>query len=106
MKMTLQQFLNCQTALPVIIHSIDMVGYQAAVIMDGEERRLVCNDGKPLRHQSLMHMREALQPMPVASLTLQHQSAYDEMINQPQRSHRNTLALPLSLELYPGVEPY
>ena len=48
-----------------------------------------------------MHMRETLQAMPVASLTLRHQSAYDEMINQPERTNTNTLELSLSLDPYP-----
>jgi hypothetical protein len=48
-----------------------------------------------------MHMREALSSMPIATITLRHQSAYDEMINQPQRQHANTLELPLSLDPYP-----
>lgn len=105
MKMTLNQFLYHPTALPVIIHSIDMIGYQASVLVDGKACRLVCDNGKPVRHQSLMHMREALQAMPIASMTLHHQSAYDEMINQPQRQQCNTLTLPLSLALYPGADP-
>ena len=100
MKMTLKEFANSRKQLPVIIHSIDMVGYQAAVIMDGDTYALVCESGKPLKHHSLLHMREALHHLPVASLTLQHQSAYDEMINQPTRQRNNTLSLPLALALY------
>jgi hypothetical protein len=100
MKITLKEFSSCGAHVPVIIRSIDMVGYQASVIMNDNEYRLVLDNGKPLRYQSLMHMREALRSMPVTSLTLQHQSACDEMINQPQRDHGNTLELPLSLSLY------
>lgn len=101
MKITLKEFSKCETELPVIVHSIDMVGYLATVIVDGDEYLLVGKNGKQLKYQSLMHIREALNPMPVASLVLRHQSAYDEMINQPIRQNKNTLELPLSLELYP-----
>ena len=101
MKITLREFFKSQTELPVIVHSIDMAGYQAAVTLNGHEYLLVTENGKPLRHQSLMHMRQALHAMPVASLTLRHQSAYDEMINQPERTNTNTLELSLSLDPYP-----
>jgi hypothetical protein len=101
MKITLREFSKHQTELPVIVHSIDMAGYQAAVTLNGRECLLVKENGKPLRHQSLMHMREALLAMPVASLRLRHQSAYDEMINQPERIGNNTLELSLSLDTYP-----
>ena len=100
MKMTLKEFANNQKKLPVVIHSIDMVGYQAAVIMDGDAFPLLCENGRPLRHHCLMHMREVLHHMPVASLTLQHQSAFDEMINQPRRQRDNTLSLQLALTPY------
>lgn len=103
MKLTLKEFAKSSRQLPVIVHSIDMAGYQATVIKDGHELLLVAKNGKPLRHQSLMHMRQALKSMPVASLVLQHQSAYDEMINQPQRDHHNTLEVPISMDLYPHI---
>jgi len=103
MKLTLKEFSKSSALLPVIVHSIDMAGYQATVIKDGHEYLLIAKNGKPLRHQSLMHMREALKSMPVASLVLQHQSAYDEMINQPQRHQQNTLEVPISMDLYPHI---
>lgn len=103
MKITLDQFSRCPIPQPVTIRSVDMVGYQANVIMDGIDYRLVDKSGKTIRHHSLMHMRKALQTMPVASITLIHQSAYDEMINQPIRQQDNTLELPLSLDLYPEI---
>ena len=101
MTVTLQAFAQWPTALPVTVHSIDMAGYQATVLIDGTTHLLIERRSKPLHRQSLMAMREALKSMPVASLVLQHQSAYDEMINQPERERDNTLAVPLSLNLYP-----
>jgi hypothetical protein len=101
MRITLKEFSRWPAKLPLIVHSIDMAGYQAIVVIDGHEHLLIGNNRKPLHHQSLMHMREALVSMPIAAMTLRHQSAYDEMINQPQRQHPNTLELPLSLDPYP-----
>jgi hypothetical protein len=101
MRITLKEFSRWPEKLPLIIHSIDMAGYQATVVIDRHEHLLMGHNDKPLSHQSLMHMREALQSMPVATISLRHQSAYDEMINQPQRQHANTLEVPLSLDPYP-----
>jgi hypothetical protein len=84
MKITLKEFSKWAEKVPIIVHSIDMVGYQATVVINGDEHLLTDKNGKPLRHQSLMHMRKALASMPVATMTLRHESAYDEMINQPQ----------------------
>ena len=101
MTMTLEKFSRWQRLLPVVVHSIDMVGYQAAVVVNGEEHLLLTDNGRPLRHQSLMLMREVMDTMPVASLVLRHQSAHDEMINQPVRGGSNALEVALSLDLYP-----
>lgn len=98
MKMTLNEFFLWRAELPVIVNSIDMVGYQASVIVDGERHTLVLANGKPLRKKNLMAMREVLKAMPVASMSLEHQSAYDEMINQPVRQESNALRLPLALD--------
>ena len=104
MTVTLQEFAKWPTTLPVTVHSIDMAGYQATVLIDGKTHLLMDKIKKPLHRKSLMAMREALQSMPVASLVLQHQSAYDEMINQPERERDNTLAVPLSRNLYPDSD--
>ncbi len=103
MKITLGEFFLWKAELPVIVHSIDMVGYQATVIINGEENLIVGSNNKPLRTKSLMEMREALQAMPMSSLTLSHHSAYDEMINQPLRQQPNSLQVPLSSVLYPNL---
>lgn len=98
MKITLDEFFLWRAELPVVINSVDMVGYQASVIIDGERHRLVLANGKPLRKKNLMAMREVLKAMPVASIILEHQSAYDEMINQPLRQVSNTLRLPVAVD--------
>lgn len=101
MKITINEFAKTQSPLPVIVHSIDMLGYQATVMVDGKEQLLVGSNGRPLRYQSLMQMREKLNTLPTSSVVLSHQSAYDEMINQPLKESDNTLKVALSSELYP-----
>ena len=102
MPITLREFAKHPEKLPVIIRSIDMVGYQAEVLLQDQPRLLLEARKKPLRHQSLSAMRTALAELPVASITLQHDSAYDEMIGQPLREAPNTLALQISPA--PGAE--
>ena len=101
MKITLEELSKCPQKIPVIVHSIDMVGYQATAVINGQEHLLIGKNARPLRFLNLMQMREALTPMPVDTLTLRHQSAYDEMVNQPLRQQANTLEVSLSLDPYP-----
>ena len=103
MKISLEEFANWHEPLPVVVNSIDNAGYLVMVIIDGKEHLLTGKDNKALRHHSLMGMREALAAMPIARMSLRHQSAYDEMIGQPQRLEDNTLEVPLALE--PGPAP-
>lgn len=72
--------------------------YQVTLVIEGREHLLVEQDGRPFRRHSLQRVREALQGLPVGSLSLRHQSAYDEMIGQPLREGSNALEVPLSLE--------
>ena len=102
MKLTFKAFSQLAEEVPVVIHSLEQALYQVTVVIDGEERLLVENDGKTFRRHTLQQVREALQSMPVASLVLRQQSAYDEMIGQPLRETSNALEVPLSLEQYPA----
>jgi hypothetical protein len=85
----------------VIIHSLDQALYQVTLVIDEREHLLVENDRSPFRRHSLQAVREALQTLPMASVVLRQQSAYDEMIGQPPREGSNVLEVSLSLEQYP-----
>ena len=61
------------------------------------------NDGSVFRRRALSQVREALQLLPVAKLSLRQSSAYDEMIGQPLREADNTLEVPLALDAYPPI---
>ena len=97
MTLDFEQFAQLEQPVPVIIHSLDQALYQVTLLIDGEEYLLLENAGRPFRRHSLGKVRKALQNLPVASLTLRQQSAYDEMIGQPNREGPNTLEVPLSL---------
>ena len=100
--MTFKAFAQLAQPAAAVIHSLEQALYQVTVVIGGEEHLLVENDGKTFRRHNLQQVREALQAMPVASLVLRQQSAYDEMIGQPLRETSNALEVPLSLEQYPA----
>ena len=97
MRISVKEFAALGCEVPVVIHSLDQALYQVTVIVEGAERLLVDADQKPLRSHSLQQMREVLARLPVASLVLRQQSAYDEMIGQGVREGDNMLEIPLSL---------
>ena len=97
MKITIREFAGLRDRVPVVVHSLDQALYQVTVIVDGTERLLVEDSGRPLRSHSLGRLRDVLRRLPVASLVLRQQSAYDEMIGQPPRQGDNTLEVPLAL---------
>ncbi|MAD45917.1 MAG: hypothetical protein CMI02_13565 [Oceanospirillaceae bacterium] len=81
----------------IIIHSLDMSLYQAAAELDGREEMITDKQGRLLRAFSLLQMKSQFDGLPVAAMVLRHQSAYDEMINQPVRGVSNQLEVPLSI---------
>lgn len=101
MKLTFNAFAQLEEPARVVIHSLEQALYQVSVEVGGKTHLLAENSGKIFRCHSLQQAREALQTLPVASLTLRHESAYDEMVGQPVREADNALEVPLSLEDYP-----
>ena len=102
MKITVREFAGLKQKVAAVVHSLDQALYQVTVVIDGAERLLVDDSGRPLRSHSLEQLRQWLGRMPVASLVLRQQSAYDEMVGQPPREGDNTLEVPLAL---PEGEP-
>jgi hypothetical protein len=47
MRIPLKEFSRWPEKLPLILHSIDMAGYQATVVIDGCEHLLIDNNDKP-----------------------------------------------------------
>lgn len=79
----------------LIIHSLDMSLYQASAVVDGREHLVTDDDGRPLRAFNKLELLSLLRNVPAQERVLRHQSAYDEMINQPVRLEPNTLEVPL-----------
>jgi hypothetical protein len=102
-KISFRDVLRSGRSSHLVIHSLDQALYQVMVRIDGQEFLLTENDGRAFRRNSLNAVREALQVLPVATLTLRQCSAYDEMIGQPSRTCDNALEVPLSMTLYPPI---
>ena len=98
MKISLDALSRLDRQVPAVIHSLEQALYQVTVTISGDSYLLTENSGTILRRHSLQRVRELLRDMPLASVTLRHQSAYDEMIGQPVRAEDNTLEVPLSLD--------
>jgi hypothetical protein len=101
MKLSIQAFAGLSTQADVVIHSLERALYQVTVMQDGEPCLLVDETGRAIRHHNLQRVREMLQTLPVGTITLRHESAYDEMIGQPPRDHSNALEVKLSPIDYP-----
>ena len=95
MKITLSELSRLADPVAATIHSLDLALYQVTVEVEGSERLVAYDDGKPFRERSLQRTREMLAEMPVASVTLRHESAYDEMIGQDVREDSNALEVNL-----------
>ena len=103
MKLSFRDVLSRGVPVVAVVQSLEQALYQVMVIADGKECLLTENDGKTFRRSSLSAVREALQLLPLAALSLRQQSPYDEMVGQPLRQQDNTLEVPLSLDGYPPV---
>ena len=101
MRLTITEFTALPDGADVTIHSLEQALYQVTVSLPAGPHLLVDKKGKTIRTRSLQQMREILQVLPVNTITLRHQSAYDEMIGQPPRESSNALEVKLSHEMYP-----
>ena len=103
MKITFAEFARLGQPAAVVIHSLEQALYQITVTIDDSTYLLVENNGTTFRSHRLQRAREALQTMPVASIVLRQQSAYDEMVGQPVKQQDNSLEV--SLAVYPDSPP-
>ena len=101
MRLTINELTALTDAADVTIHSLEQALYQVTVALPSGPHLLVDKKGKAISSRSLQKMREILQVLPVGTITLRHESAYDEMIGQPSRGCSNALEVNLSHEMYP-----
>lgn len=81
----------------VIIHSLEPTLYQASLIQGGQERLIIGPDQQPIRSFNLMEIQALFEDLPIQSLRLRHESAYDEMIGQPLKVESNQLEVELAV---------
>ncbi len=103
MAVNLKTLASLEQIEKVIIHSITTSCYQVSVLLDGEEVFLVDKKGRLLSHHNIAGLQALFENLPVQSLVLRHQSAYDEMVGQPLRDQANTLEVPLSRRSWGSV---
>ena len=96
MKITMSEFAALQQAAAVTVHSLTPTLYQVTLLSGESERILTYDDGRPYRAKNLQSVREMLASMPAESITMRHESAYDEMVGQPARQSSNALEIALS----------
>lgn len=89
----------------VAIRSMDLSLYQAEVEIDGLRQLIADGAGKPLRSFNLLDMKRQLATLDIETLVLVQESAYDEMVGQPDRDGSNALEIPLNPEAQP-VPPW
>lgn len=94
MKLLFEKLAAMQSIARATIVSIDMSIYQLFVATDNGEQLVWKTEQQPLIARSLGLMRELLKEFTIETLLLRHDSAYDEMINQPLRA-ANTLVFKL-----------
>ena len=101
MKLTITQFSALRDVADVTIHSLEQALYQVTVSLPAGPHLLVDKKGVTIRSRNLQSMREMLKVLPVRSITLRHESAYDEMVGQPVRESSNALEVNISHENCP-----
>ncbi len=103
MKISMSEFAELKSPVAAVIHSLTPSLYQVVLSVDGRDRLLAYDDGRPYRAKNLQNAREMLASMPVAAITMRHESAYDEMVGQP--ASRESNALELNLKQLDRTEP-
>ncbi|ASP38682.1 hypothetical protein CHH28_08315 [Bacterioplanes sanyensis] len=96
MAISMNEVRRCTRIDKVIIHSLDLCLYQVSVVVDGNEQYVTDNKGKLLRSFNILNLQTLFEGLPVTQMVLRQQSAYDEMVGQPDREHSNAMEVPLS----------
>ena len=101
MKRTLKELAAHGQIDRLVIRSVDLSLYIAVAEMAGDDCLITNNDGSTLKTRNLLEMKQALAGLPFDELVLRQESAYDEMVGQPDREGSNALEVGLSAEMYP-----
>lgn len=101
MKLTMTDFATLKHPVDVTIRSLDKGLYQVTAMVDGKEALVAEDTGNVYRSGNLQQIREVLELLPVASITLRQESAYEDRAEQPPRARTTPLEMLFSLNLAP-----
>ncbi len=95
--MTLAQLGALQPALNLLrLRSFDPDIYLVEMVIQDETYRLTDTLGRPMAFRSQLAAKKPFKGLSVERAELVQESAYDEMIGQPQRTGRNTLRVDIA----------
>lgn len=95
MKLQLSDLAELEPIERVTIHSIDWMIYQVSLTIDDQEK-LLYQGQHPFRFHNLLQVRELFELLDVRRYRLlRNNSAYDEMIGQPEPLFSDTLEVEL-----------
>tara|TARA_B100000767_G_scaffold267139_1_gene285454 strand:+ start:2448 stop:2747 length:300 start_codon:yes stop_codon:yes gene_type:complete len=97
LKISISRLADIELIEDVEILSIDCALYTVRAIIQGQQYRVVDKRDKPYTKNSVEHIKKDLHNCNIKSLALVHQSAFDEMVGQPNRESSNAIRVPLSL---------
>jgi hypothetical protein len=97
MKLLFAELAQLQPIKRAIIVSLDMSIYQLMVTTGRGDKLVWESAAQPLTARSIGALRKRLEHLAIGTITLRHDSAYDEMIGQPLRG-ANTLNVSLGAE--------
>ncbi|CUB03114.1 DUF6482 family protein [Marinomonas fungiae] len=92
--MTLSELAKISTIEKVCIHSLESNLYQLSIITEGEEHYITDQKGRFLTSHNKLDLQQIFDGKRVEKMVLRHQSAYDEMVGQPE-GQTNVLEVPL-----------
>ena len=97
LKISINRLADIDLIQDLEILSIDCALYTVRVVIQNQQYRVVDKNDKPYVKSSVEHIKKDLQDCQISNLALVHQSAFDEMVGQPDRESSNAIRVPLSL---------
>lgn len=96
MLLAFSQLKHFQPIEKVVIHSIDLSLYQASIEVDGKNFYMTDDKGEMVRAFNIIDLQKKFRGIDYRTMVLRHESAYDEMIGQAEKSPgQNMLEVPL-----------
>jgi len=97
LKISINRLADIDLIQDLEILSIDCAVYTVRVVIQSQQYRVVDDNDKPYVKSSVELIKKDLKDCQIANIALVHQSAFDEMVGQPDRESSNAIRVPLSL---------